>query len=534
MSSQSTLDSLVTSSSTRDKYQSSHPTQKAITDAILKMVVKDVQPVQIVEHEGFKALISLLEPRYNMVSRKHLQTVLLPASFKKVQEAIKKLLSTTSTCNITLDIWSSRRMHGYMGITCHFVTDSWEIKSLLLACSKLQGRHTGENIVAEYEEVISFYGLEDKVFRIITDNAANMKRGFQDLEDRHESQLESDSDSEGLVEEIDDIDDGEMDDQWDDAVVMMAKRISCFAHTLQLCVNDGIKGCTRLKSPLAKAGKIVAHVRKSTLATEELEKRFDKVLIAKNDTRWNSQVMMVRRLMELDGSDDLNAIVQKKELKFTASDKIALRELVDVLEQFQEASKLVQGEKYASISLALPCYVGLQNHLDNVNVRVLSSLVQTLRNSLETRLSSITSEPLYIIATALDPEFKLCWCSSAAELSNAKGIVLQELETVMVNTNTSTVEDVEEPVCADGPPTPPSKRAKLFSFMTTDHISKESKSAQQELDDYLQLVHTKDDIKKGSLQFWEKNSSMFPGLSVLAKKYLSVPATSVPIERVLV
>lgn len=83
MSSQSTLDSLVINSSTCDKYQSSHPTQKAITDAILKMVVKDVQPVQVVEHEGFKALISLLEPRYNMVSRKHLQTVLLPGQLQK-------------------------------------------------------------------------------------------------------------------------------------------------------------------------------------------------------------------------------------------------------------------------------------------------------------------------------------------------------------------------------------------------------------------------------------------------------------------
>ena len=76
------------------------------------------------------------------------------------------------------------------------------------------------------------------------------------------------------------------------------------------------------------------------------------------------------------------------------------------------------------------------------------------------------------------------------------------------------------------------KRAKFFSFMGTDRISKESKSAQQQLDDYLQLNHTEDDIKKGSLWFWENNSTKFPGLSMLAKKYLAVPATSAPIERV--
>ena len=59
------------------------------------------------------------------------------------------------------------------------------------------------------------------------------------------------------------------------------KHISCFAHTLQLCVSDGIKGCRRLQNLLAKAGKIVAHVRKSTIVIEKLEEEFRKVLIAK-------------------------------------------------------------------------------------------------------------------------------------------------------------------------------------------------------------------------------------------------------------
>ena len=70
--------------------------------------------------------------------------------------------------------------------------------------------------------------------------------------------------------------------------------------------------------------------------------------------------------------------------------------------------------------------------------------------------------------------------------------------------------------------------------MSTAHISNVVKSGQQELDDYLSLVHTEDEIKQGSVLFWKRNSSMFPGLCLIAKKYqyLSIPATSAPIERV--
>ena len=74
-------------------------------------------------------------------------------------------------------------MHSYLGITCHFITSEWEMKSLLLSCSKLQGRHTGEKIVSEFEEVVSGYGICNKIVAIVTNNASNMKRGFKDLQE---------------------------------------------------------------------------------------------------------------------------------------------------------------------------------------------------------------------------------------------------------------------------------------------------------------------------------------------------------------
>ena len=60
------------------KFSASSPAQPKITNTIVNMLITDIRPLHMVENEGFKNLISLLEPRYTMVSRKHIQNKLLP------------------------------------------------------------------------------------------------------------------------------------------------------------------------------------------------------------------------------------------------------------------------------------------------------------------------------------------------------------------------------------------------------------------------------------------------------------------------
>jgi len=62
------------------------------------------------------------------------------------------------------------------------------------------------------------------------------------------------------------------------------ERLACFAHTLQLCIKDGLKAASALLSAIQKAGRIVKHVKKSTLATEKIETLFGKTLVSQNET----------------------------------------------------------------------------------------------------------------------------------------------------------------------------------------------------------------------------------------------------------
>lgn len=67
---------------------------------------------------------------------------------------------------------------------------------------------------------------------------------------------------------------------------------------------------------------------------------------------------MVQRIVEVD----VDKMVEKRELSLTTCsyEKAVLRELVEVLEPFEEATDILQGDKYNSISLVIPSLLGLK------------------------------------------------------------------------------------------------------------------------------------------------------------------------------
>ena len=42
----------------------------------------------------------------------------------------------------------------------------------------MSGRHTAKNIKKQYDLIVKRYGIEDKIFKICADQAANMKKAL--------------------------------------------------------------------------------------------------------------------------------------------------------------------------------------------------------------------------------------------------------------------------------------------------------------------------------------------------------------------
>ena len=81
---------------------------------------------------------------------------------------------------------------------------------------------------------------------VVTDNASNMKSAFRLSLEEQEPQHEDDE-----------------DDLWQDisdtaSLNISAERISCFAHSLQLTIKDGLKDRKSYSSAIAKTSKLTS------------------------------------------------------------------------------------------------------------------------------------------------------------------------------------------------------------------------------------------------------------------------------------
>lgn len=498
------------------KYSPSDPKQLEMTNALIMFIAGDLLPLSIVESEEFKNLMEKADTKYQVPSRKHLSSKLLHEKSVEIKNNLVNTLKRAESVCLTIDLWSSRQMRGFLGITGHFILD-WAMKSVMICCKRFKGRHTAESIRSEYEEVVTSFEIGFKIAAIVSDNASNMVKafsipGFDDFKVDHES-----SD-----EEIDDVDKEIEDDQSDDLHLSdcLPKHSRCFAHTLQLVVKDGLKDCSpHLKTVITKASNIVSFVRKSIIASEILEDY--KRLQAANATRWNSQLHMICSVLNVPELE-LDKIDCKT--KLSSYERKLLSELCTILEPFDKATVLVQGEKTVTASLPIPVTLGLKHQLKLISVDYNCKMIKSLKSSVEERLFQFVEDEAYILASFLDPRFKTRWCETE-QIDQCLAVVKDKL---------SQVPTSSEPPCDQN--SPPCKRAKnddLFSFMPAPSVERKRNpsgiSVSSEMDDY--LSDNCIDMSKDPLLYWHSNCQRLPRLAKLAVQYLAIPATSAPVER---
>lgn len=412
-------------------YSMSHPQQKAITNAILSDLIIDCNfPLSIVENKSFRHFLTVLDSKYSPVCRRTLTSKTENLAEER-RSKLKTQLSNIDHVSVTVDIWSDRKMRGFLGVTVHWIEKEAEriqLKTNLLACNRFKGSHTAERICDQFEAVCDEYNIKDKLDYIISDNAANMRKAFTVC---FPSEQEDDDDRDHL-------DDPELwcdltleDQQTVDAAMAKKQRLQCFAHTLQLVVGDGLKETKVVSPSLSKLSKLSSLLHTSTTFKDVFDTEFgeQKGIPAAVNTRWNSTLRQVKGVLQCDHLK-LCAVLEKaghKELSFTPREWNLLKELVDILKPFGEATDLTQGEKVVTISAVVPSVLSLNHHLEKLKpqVRFLSGLVRCLQASLNKRFLGIFinvkmartqdgitapfSDPVYLKAAALDPAFSLLW-----------------------------------------------------------------------------------------------------------------------------
>lgn len=432
---QSSIESFLVQARGVQAYHQGHPRQRLITESIVNdLIIGCNLPLSLIEHPNFRNFLSVAEERYNPVSRCTITRRVSELASEK-QASIKLKLEKTNTLSVTVDIWTDRAMRGFLGVTAHFMEldrSSPKLQTVLLSCERFTGSHTGQRISDAFEEICDCFHIKHKIDYIICDNASNMKKAFTvcfpsatSSEDDYDDDLENNDLWEDLSEEYQD----EMETIHSSC---RQQRLQCFAHSLQLVVRDGLKETKVLNSAMAKVTKFCSLLHSTCGLKEAFEAEYgaNRSIPSAVSTRWNSTLRLVESVTNLD-VQSLNSLLEAqghKGLCLSAREWGQLKELVDVLAPFQQATDLTQGEKVVTLSAALPCVLSLNSHLIRMlnTTRHLVGLVRALQKSLQIRFKGMFvnvrmddssdlavdlpfGDTIYMISALLDPSFCFFW-----------------------------------------------------------------------------------------------------------------------------
>lgn len=435
--------------SSRSHFGNSHPVQQHLTESLVKKVVIGCNlPISIVDNPHFREFLRELQPKFVVPCRQTVTNTLLPKIEQEVRDKLKVRLKNAHHLAVTTDIWSDRRTHAYLGMTVHTFADG-ELQSHLLDFHTFRGSHTGQSIADQIETILIENSIHQKVVGIVTDNATNMRKAISLVFPSDSKDADSSSDDEMV----------DNPDLWQNLDLTIAdsedtgtnvKRVPCFAHSLQLVVRDGLKNMGTAKQAAAKTCKLASLVHHSPLFKSSFEKVFgnNRSLPAAVETRWNSTFRQIQSVVDLDQAK-LNELLREstqQSLVLTQKDLSQLRELIDILGPFCEATDLTQGDKSVTISCVVPIVLSLRRMLSEKSKKpsLFPTMVTTLLKSLNDRfhgllvnleLISANAAPskrdlafddeLYLCAAAMDPKFAFNWIQDIEEAQGKEALQLK-------------------------------------------------------------------------------------------------------------
>ena len=363
---------------------------------------------------------------------------------------------------------------------------------LFFQAQEFDESHTGQHIAEVLLSMLSSWNIDkSKVHLFIRDNALNMVKAMSDA---------------------------------------TLPSFGCFAHSLQLVVNDGVLSQRAVTELLSTSRKIVGHFRRSCLAKNRMREIQSNLglplhqLIQDEPTRWNSALYMLKRIVEQKMA--IGAYAMEYDIPQLSAHQLELaNKIIKVLSPVEEITQCVSAGA-ASVSVIIPFIQILdKSFTENEDDYGIRAMKTEMRRSVKTRFSDIEKNEKLVITTIIDPRFKDKFYISSAVKVDVKTMVKD-----MITDENDTMEAI-----AENEPSAKKKyeysALKMFTKITEEEgITVTANDSLQELDTYLNepLIPLGE---SNPYLWWANNKVRFSKLSKIAQKYLGALPTSVASER---
>ena len=177
---QTTLGGIVAKSA---MYGPSSPQAKDLNRAIAYHIAKDAVPLSTVDRPGFRFMVSKLNPRYQLPSRRHFSDSEIPSLYSHVRDnVVAPMLKQAKFYAATTDMWTSGSNDSYITVTVHFISNNWDLQSFCLDTVPVFTDHTGQNIADAITNILDNWGLSrNDLVATTTDSGSNIVSAFRIL-----------------------------------------------------------------------------------------------------------------------------------------------------------------------------------------------------------------------------------------------------------------------------------------------------------------------------------------------------------------
>lgn len=470
---------------------------------LLYFICVDKRPFDIVKGRGFKKLMHQACPSFKIP---HVDT--LKAQFEHFYSVmrlkVENIFDNVDHVALTCDIWSEvMTVTSYLGVTAHYLQED-KLVSRCIATVALDQRHTGDFIADKLKEICAGIHISlDKITAVVTDNGSNMIAGIANFLEKN-------------------------------------KHLPCFAHTINL-IAESAMSVNDLGALVSMVRDIVKFFKSSVILSDFLRQKQTGSqplkLILDVKTRWNSVYYMLQRYIELAPIvHQILMLNTKAPPTPSAVEMQNIKTLICILKLLEYVTKELSGEQYVTISKIIPMVNCLKTQINNIPMavgdgdgphgRVIDTVKKEILKQIERRFGHIEDNYLIAMSCLLDPRFKNIHFQDAKACAKAISLLRRYITTSPSVIGSDHDSDSSLETTYDFW----SHHKKLAH---TKQRSKTSSSSQFENKDEIShyLSTQVSPLSLNPLKQWEDMKVVFPKLYKLARQFLSIPATSVPSER---
>ncbi|KAF5370312.1 hypothetical protein D9758_006880 [Tetrapyrgos nigripes] len=545
-----------------------------------RWVAESMRPFNIVQDRGFQCLMKTGRPHYYIP---HPTTIARDVKevFAKTRKRVAKMLQNTeSDINCGIDTWTSPNHKAFAAVTVHFEHEG-KLLSMLLDFFEIAESHSGENLARAFGDMLVEFGIEHKLLSVTCDNASNndtmitslaerietfagapsrtrcfghiinlvaksllkpfdvskakAKEAADEIGDAMDVEVENIVDelaklAEGIEEEdlqVQNENDGDVDNSEDlvNELELMEEEereeLEGFIQPIRL---------RKVSYKIIHSSTLLLPAWKDLLAT--LPDLAEKIMPHDVSTRWNSTYDMTEFAGEYrEAYDKMTAKRENglRDYELSEDEWKIVCQLTKVLKILKDATEFFSRDDCPNLATVIPAMDEIDTRftqftLDNTLDPAIRAAVAVAKKTLNRYYDKTDHSEVYRIAMIFHPRHKLSYFKQAGWHENwiksAEEICRAEFERKYKGRFEAEVKEVTE------------KATGQESKNHFDNLPALADPSTAELRDELdRYLSTDPKAVKDVIQWWHNHSDDYPCLSCMARDYLSIPATSVAVER---